>query len=53
MKTKISLLIGAVAIVTLSFTFVNNSSPTKELVEQTNTSNSAPVGGFVSDEIVK
>ena len=54
MKTKITLLAGAVALVTLSFTFGVNESPSQNVHQNTSASiSSAPVGGFVADEIVK
>lgn len=53
MKTKIMLLIGGVALVTLSFTFGVNDSPSKQVHQNTNATDSAPVGGFIADEIVK
>jgi hypothetical protein len=52
MKTKAILFIGAAALVTLSFTFVKtgktNSPDQSQAVEQ-----SAPIGGFAAEEIVK
>lgn len=54
MKTKISLLFAAAALVTLSFTFVNLESPSKKVDQNlTNSNNSAPIGGFIADEIIK
>jgi hypothetical protein len=54
MKTKITLFIGAVALVTLSFTFANVKTPHNSPVQATTKSAiSAPVGGIVSDEVVK
>jgi hypothetical protein len=54
MKTKIILLIGAVALVTLSFTFGVSESPSKHVHQNVTVSaDSAPVGGFIADEIVK
>lgn len=54
MKTKIILLLSAVALVTLSFTFsVVNAPVTKEVQNIGNSNGSEPVGGFVADQIVK
>jgi hypothetical protein len=54
MKTKLTLLIGAVALVTLSFTFANVDNQTaKQDVNIENSSTSSPVGGIMSDEVVK
>ncbi len=55
MKTKISLILAAVALVTLSFTFVNvspesSAKPTNTMVNQTS---EAPIGGLIEDEVVK
>lgn len=52
MKTKIMLLIGGVAILTLSFTFAN-VEPSKNKPEQRVTHSSSQIGGLVSDEVVK
>jgi hypothetical protein len=52
MKTKAILFIGAAALVTLSFTFVKtgktNVSNRTQAAEQ-----SAPIGGFAAEDIVK
>ncbi len=54
MKTKIILLISAVALVTLSFTFAGIQAPSQKAVEKANlTSNSEPVGGFMGDEVTR
>lgn len=54
MKTKITLLIGAVALVTLSFTFASVENPSKKADYELRTpGDSAPVGGLIADEIVK
>lgn len=54
MKSKIILLIGAVALVTLSFTFAQVGAPTPKAASTVDYSNgSEPVGGFVSLEITK
>lgn len=54
MKTKITLLIGAVALVTLSFTFANvDKHAVKSPTELTHSNHSAPVGGLIADEVVK
>jgi hypothetical protein len=54
MKTKALLLVGTVALVTLSFTFVNtskgkvtNSQAGKGTVQE------APVGGLAAEEVVR
>ena len=54
MRTKISLLIGFVAILTLSFTFVSvqESQPIKQEPVKAVT-HSAPVGGLFADEVVE
>jgi hypothetical protein len=52
MKTKILILVGSAAIVTLSFTFVKvNKNHTTGKVSQA--TSQSPVGGFASEEIVK
>jgi hypothetical protein len=54
MKTKITLLIGAVALVTLSFTFANvEKTARKDTQIHPTTSVSTPVGGLVSDEVAR
>lgn len=54
MKTKITLLIGAVALVTLSFTFASIDAPLKkDSQKMSNISVSEPVGGFISDDVAK
>lgn len=54
MKTKITLLIGAVALVTLSFTFANVETPiNKDSQNNTSTSVATPIGGIVADEVVR
>lgn len=54
MKTKIILLIGAVALVTLSFTFASIDAPlNKDAQKMTSTTVSEPVGGFIADEVAK
>ena len=54
MKTKITLLIGAVALVTLSFTFANvNTKAPQQEQNIANSTVSTPVGGIMSDEVVK
>jgi hypothetical protein len=52
MKTKIMLFIGAVALVTLSFTFANVETP-KQNRDRAATHSSSQIGGLVSDEVVK
>ena len=54
MKTRIILFLGAVAVVTLSFTYSKMNSPVAHQTETlTKSSESAPVGGIVADEIVR
>lgn len=54
MKTKIILFLGAVALVTLSFTFSSLNSVAPQHTETaTRTAESAPVGGIVADQIVR
>lgn len=54
MKTKITLLIGAVALVTLSFTFATvDETSAKAPIEQSNSNSAGPVGGLIADEVVK
>ena len=54
MKTKITLLIGAVALVTLSFTFANVNKPiAKDMNPSTAMDHSEPVGGLFADEVVE
>jgi hypothetical protein len=52
MKTKAILLFGAVALVTLSFTFVGGKEPAKINKNVTTSSNvSEPVGGLFADVV--
>lgn len=55
MKTKITLLIGAVALVTLSFTFANVESIQQNKPQNvtSDTQVESPIGGLMSDEVVK
>jgi hypothetical protein len=54
MKTRITLLIAAVALVTLSFTFASVENPaTKESNKSTSASVSEPVGGLVVDQVAE
>ena len=54
MKTKILLFIGAVALVTLSFTFANVQKPAHRPNNVTaNATPSSQIGGLVSDAVVK
>jgi hypothetical protein len=55
MKTKISFFIAAVALVTLSFTFVKVDSPSTkiDMAPSPGTSVITPVGGIISDEVIK
>ena len=54
MKTKITLFLGAVALVTLSFTFSTVENKSHKHVESSqNASVSSPVGGLMADQVVK
>lgn len=53
MKTKISLLAGAVALVTLSFTFANVNKPVSKETSKIIANHSEPVGGLFADEVVE
>ena len=54
MKAKITLLIGAVALVTLSFTFSNVGPSKPSKVESVSTSvDKGPVGGILAEEVVR
>lgn len=53
MKTKIILLIGSVALVTLSFTFATVQAPPDPSNDLTAAHESSQVGGLISDEVVK
>lgn len=53
MKTKITLLISAVALVTLSFTFANIDSPAPKTPEKVAATASEPIGGFMADDVVE
>jgi hypothetical protein len=53
MKTKITILIGSVALITLSFTFATADTSSQPITPNAISSDSAPVGGLVADEIVK
>lgn len=54
MKTKTFLLIGAVALATLSFTFANTEkSKTTVTASENHIEHNAPIGGFGAEEIVK
>jgi hypothetical protein len=54
MKTKLTLLLGVVALVTLSFTFANvNSNESKKVQIVAASNNSTPIGGIVADEVIK
>lgn len=54
MKNKIIILIGGVALVTLSFTFANVNQPLyKETKNITNINASEPVGGLFADEVTE
>ena len=54
MKTKITLLIGAVALVTLSFTFTSiKPSQDKSSKDVVRSNTSAPAGGIMVDEVVQ
>ena len=53
MKTKVILFIGAVAVVTLSFSFAGVSQPTNELnkANSATANNVEPVGGLYADVV--
>jgi hypothetical protein len=54
MKTRITLLIGAVALITLSFTFANvDTSKEYQVNESANLELTAPVGGIIADEVIR
>jgi hypothetical protein len=53
MKTKILLFIGAVALVTLSFTFASVETPKQQKATHDSANASSQIGGLVSDEVVK
>lgn len=53
MKTKIILLIGSVALITLSFTFVSVNEPLANDTPNTASTASAPVGGLYADEVTE
>lgn len=54
MKTKITLLIGAVALVTLSFTFATVDNVAEKKIDAIVASDAnAPIGGIMADEIVR
>jgi hypothetical protein len=54
MKTKIILLIGAVALVTLSFTFATVNEPLNKESKNISTSiDFEPVGGLFADQVVE
>lgn len=53
MKTKISVLLAIVALVTLSFTFANVSEPASANTQEAISSVSAPVGGIILEDVAK
>jgi cell division protein FtsL len=55
MKTKIILLLSAVALLTLSFTFVSVKTADKKELQNniTSSATSAPIGGLYVDEVVE
>ena len=53
MKLRFLLLIGAVALTTLSFTFSNSTSSQNTPNTQTATTSAVYDVGFISDEVVK
>ncbi len=54
MKTKISILIAAVALVTLSFTFVSVEQPVNNTDQQaSSTAIPSPVGGIILEEVAR
>lgn len=54
MKTKALLLVGAVALVTLSFTFVSATNSKANKVKSSSAAQQeAPVGGLGAEEVVR
>ena len=54
MKTKLTLLLGTIAVVSLSFTFVSVDSKDQPVSKPSNqTDTSAPIGGIISDEVIR
>jgi hypothetical protein len=53
MRTKIILVLGAVALITLSFTFSTNPATANNSHEITTVQPAHEVIGFISDEVVK
>lgn len=51
MKTKITVLISAIALATLSFTFANVDTPRNTQEKAVTTSSQTPVGGLIVDEV--
>jgi hypothetical protein len=52
MKTKLTIILALVALVTLSFTFASNNKQVavKKSAETTQQANDEPAGGFVSED---
>ena len=54
MKTRITLFLALVALITLSFTFASVDTRNHKQAENINSASaSTPVGGLVADEVVK
>lgn len=54
MKARITILIGAVALVTLSFTFATTEQPnTQNAIHSAAPKTQSPIGGMVSDVVVQ
>lgn len=53
MKTKILIALAAVALVTLSFTFVSVNNPKTAELATHSMNDAGPVGGIFADEVVE
>jgi hypothetical protein len=53
MKTKIMLLLGSVALITLSFTFATVKKPIETETTTVKVIHSEPIGGLFADEVVE
>jgi hypothetical protein len=53
MKTKITILVSAIALITLSFTFANVDTPRNTQEKAITTSSQTPVGGLLADQVEK
>lgn len=53
MKTRITLLIASVALVTLSFTFVGGQNDARKMQEHPKSTVVTPIGGILADEVVR